>query len=175
MPNQYTRKEFIERKNERTKIYGIIIAFVDSSDDYWISFKKLRKVLRCVDDVRVFFAPYVTKDGKFNPDKLEEFTKLVDEKYAIYAEQQRIINEQTAIAHAERKKAKAQAAKQTKVAAVKVSRPAIRKPISAPLPDEPKQAETPTEGGGRKRIRRVRLSEAQIKELEKLRKEKSNK
>ncbi|MDR1847844.1 MAG: hypothetical protein LBR17_06990 [Bacteroidales bacterium] len=168
LEHKYTRDEYIQRKEKRKQIYEIVFAFVDLSDDYWISFKKLRKVLKHTDDLDVFFAPFVGKDGTFIAAKLEEFIAILDEKFEIAMEEQRKMEAEEAA------KAKSGKKKKSKDSAIKVTRPSVATP-SVIKRKGLEESEVTPEGdtAPRKRIRRVRLTEEQLKELEKLRREKN--
>ncbi|MDR0790036.1 MAG: hypothetical protein LBO06_04490 [Bacteroidales bacterium] len=133
--HKYTREQYFARKEQRKEIYKIIFEFVELSDDYWISFKKLRRVLKHVDDAQIFFAPYVSKNGKFNAKKLEAFQAVIDKEYEVIM---------------------------------------ANRPVETPAPKAKRAAivSNVPEGAPVKKVRRVRLSEEQIKALEKLKSEK---
>jgi hypothetical protein len=152
LKQRFTREEYASRKEQRKKIYEIIFAFVDLSDDYWISFKKLRKVLKHSDDIQIFFAPYVGKDGKFIASKLDEFNTSLDKMYEVIMAKQKILEEEIVAKMA----ANPNASKQPKVKVVR-----------------PKITEHNAEDAPRQRIRRVRLTPEQKVALEEMKKEKN--
>ncbi|MDR1725985.1 MAG: hypothetical protein LBR28_06320 [Bacteroidales bacterium] len=191
LTRKFTREEYASRKEQRKKIYAIIFEFVNLNDDYWIPFKKLRKVLKRVEDAQIFFAPFVGKDGMFIASKLEEFNQLLDAQYEIIMAKQKILEEKFAQITAAKKAARESNQSKTKIKVknkktgrktpnVKVIRPNISKfsPLSKPntfTQEAPKVTNTfDEEDGQRKRIRRVRLTDEQRKVLEQLRKEKEN-
>ena len=143
---KYTKEQCLARKEQRREIHRVILEFVNLSDDYWISFKKMRKVFKHIDDAQAFFAPYVGKNGKVNAKKFNSLKKALDEEYSIFL---------------------ANKATETPSSKNKTN-------VSSNLNDSNGQSILIEErvSASVKKPRRARLSEEQVKELEKLRSEK---
>jgi hypothetical protein len=158
MPSyKYTRDEFEARKQQRINIYTIVFEFVELSDDYWIDFKKLRKVLKKTENLEAFLSGFLDTKGKFNAQKLSAFNQMLEEKHARILLQNGVFaaiqENTTSKGHEEELNSKHDEGKHLP---------------SMPKPQEDSSIEENADKQPRKRIKRVRLTPEQKAELEKL-------